>query len=228
MRKITTFLVFVGLIQVVAGQDCKLYYPEVENARMEYKSFDKKDKLTGSSVQLIKEITKGAKSVTATIEAESFDSKGVSLGKNELTARCENGIFYLDMTKFINQQSMEGYKDMEMAVEGGNLEFPSKLNVGDALKGGDMKMTFSSSGTPIMTMTISISNRKVEAFQDVVTDAGTFKCYKISYDIATKMLFNVKAKAVEYYNEDIGMVKSESYSSAGDLQGYTVLSSLKK
>jgi hypothetical protein len=79
-----------------------------------------------------------------------------------------------------------------------------------------------------MTMTINISNRKVEAVQDVTTDAGTFKCYKISYDIATKMMFNVKAKGVEFYNDDIGIVRSESYTTSGDLQGYTVLSSLKK
>jgi hypothetical protein len=96
------------------------------------------------------------------------------------------------------------------------------------LKAGDMKMIFSSGGTTVMTMTINISNRKVEAVQDVTTDAGTFKCYKISYDIATKMMFTIKAKAVEYYNEDVGMVKSESYSTSGDLQGYTVLSAVKK
>lgn len=229
MKKIITLLAFVGLLRIVAiGQDCKMYYPDTENAQMEYKSFDKKNKLTGSSVQKIKAITKNANSITATIEAETFDNKGASQGKAEMTARCENGIFYIDMKNFVNQQSLEGFKDMEMKIEGGSLEMPSKLSTGDVLKNGDMKMIFSSSGSPMMTMTINISNRKVEGIEDVATDAGTFKCYKISYDIATKMMFNIKGKGVEYFNEDIGMVKSESYTSTGDLQGYTLLSSVKK
>jgi hypothetical protein len=229
MKKIIGFLAFIGLFQVVTtGQDCKLYYPETENAQLEYKNFDKKNKLTGTSVQKVKTITRSTHSVAATIEAEYFDNKGASQGKSELTARCENGIFYVDMSKFINQESMEGFKDMEMKVEGGSLEMPSKLNAGDMLKAGDMKMTFSSNGTPVMTMTINVSNRKVEAVQDLTTDAGTFKCYKISYDITTKMMFTIKAKAVEYYNEEVGMVKSESYTTAGDLQGYTVLSAVRK
>jgi hypothetical protein len=229
MRKFISFLALVGLFQlVVVGQDCKLYYPEVQNAQMEYKNFDKKNKLTGSSIQRIKEITRGSNTVSATVEAEYFDNKGASQGIREMTARCENGVFYFDMKNYLNQESLEGYNDMEMKVEGGSLELPSRLNVGDVLKAGDMKIIFSTSGTLVMTMTINISNRKVDAFQDVITDAGTFKCYKISYDIATKMLFNIKAKGVEYYNEDIGVVKSESYTTAGDMQGYMVLSSVKK
>jgi len=105
---------------------------------------------------------------------------------------------------------------------------PSKLNVGDVLKSGDMTMSFSSGGMTIMTMTISISNRKVEALQDVTTDAGTFKCYKITYDINTKMGFSVSAKGVEYFNEDVGLVKSESLTKDGVSQGYTLLGSIKK
>lgn len=217
-----------GLIQVAAGQDCKLYFPETENAQIEYKSFDKKNKITGSSVQQIKDIKRNAGSVSAVIEAETFDNKGNTQGKATFDARCENGIFYIDMSKFINQESMEGFKDMEMTVEGGSLEMPSRLNAGDVLKPGEMKMAFSSGGATVMTMTVSITNRKVEGIQDVTTDAGTFKCYKISYDIATKMMFNIKAKAVEYFNEEVGMVKSESYTSSGDFQGSTVLSAIRK
>ena len=228
MKKIIGLLALAGLFQIAAGQDCKLYFPETENAQIQYKSFDKKNKITGTSVQKIKDIKRSAGSASAVIEAETFDSKGNSQGKAEFTAKCENGIFYMDMSKFINPESMEGFKDMEMTIEGGSLEMPSKLNAGDVLKPGEMKMTFSSGGMAVMTMTINITNRKVEAVQDVTTDAGTFKCYKISYDIATKMMFGVKAKAVEYYNEDVGMVKSESYTTAGDLQGYTVLSAIKK
>jgi hypothetical protein len=228
MKKLMTLLAFVGLFPLTFGQDCKLYYPAVENAQLEYKNFDKKNKLTGSSKQLVKGIKSGPNSMVATIEAEYFDSKGTSQGKAEMTARCEKGVFYIDMKNYMNQQSMESYKDMEMSIEGGSLEMPSKFDVGDVLKPGEMKMIFSANGMTFMTMSIGITNRKVEAIQDVITDAGTFKCYKISYDVNTKMGISVSAKGVEYFNEDIGMIKSETFDKKGELQGYSVLCSLKK
>jgi hypothetical protein len=92
-----------------------------------------------------------------------------------------------------------------------------------------MKMSFSANGMTLMNMSIGISNRKVEAIENVVTDAGTFSCYKISYDATTKMGgFTVASKGVEYYNNDIGMVKSEAYDKKGELQSTTILSTLKK
>jgi len=229
MNKIIAFLFFAGLFPLTFGQDCKFYYPAVENAQLEYKTFDKKNKLSGTSIQRIKEIKRGPESMAATIEAESFDAKGASQGKVEMKARCEKGVFYVDMKNYLNPQSMESYKDMEMSMEGGILEMPSKLSVGDVLKPGDMKMSFSANGMTLMNILINISNRKVEAIEDVSTDAGTFSCYKISFDATTKMGgFTVASKGVEYYNDDIGMIKSEAYDKKGELLSTTMLIALRK
>ena len=80
----------------------------------------------------------------------------------------------------------------------------------------------------IMNMSVSITNRKVEAVENITTPAGTFECYKITYDVATKMMINVKMKATEWYAKNVGMVKSESYTSDGKLAGSTLLTGLKK
>jgi len=77
-------------------------------------------------------------------------------------------------------------------------------------------------------MTVNVSNRKVEAVESLTTPAGTFECYKISYDVATKMMINVKTKGVEWFSKGVGMVKSETYDSAGKLLGSNVLASVKK
>jgi hypothetical protein len=127
----------------------------------------------------------------------------------------------------MNQQSTDSYKDMEMTMEGGNLEMPWNLKAGDILKNGDLKMSFTSGGMTVMNMTISISNRKVEAVENITTPAGTFECFKISYDIATKMMINVKMKGVEWYAKKVGLVKSESYNNDGKLMGSTLLTGLK-
>ncbi|MBN2813423.1 MAG: hypothetical protein JXQ80_05060 [Bacteroidales bacterium] len=229
MKKLLLF----ATICIIAGanlfaQDCPMYYPDVVNARLEYKQYDKKDKLTGSSVQQITDIQKTGNGTTMKVSVESFDDKGKSVGKADLSARCENGVYYIDMKNLMGQQSLEAYKDMEMKVEGGNLEMPSSMKAGDALKDGNMKISFSSGGMSIMNMTFTVTNRKVDAVESITTPAGTFECYKISYDIATKMMVNVKTKGVEWYAKDVGLVKSETYSTDGKLLGYNVLTSIKK
>jgi hypothetical protein len=205
-----------------------MYYPDQENAQMEYKQYDKKGGLTGSTIQKITGIKKSPNAAEAQISSEHFDAKGKSLGSMNLTARCEGGVYYIDMKNYMNQQSSDPYKDMEMTMEGGNLEMPWNLKAGDALKNGDLKMSFSNAGMTMMTMTISISNRKVDAVENVTTPAGTFECYKISYDIATKMMINIKMKGAEWYAKNVGLVKSESYNTDGKLMGSTVLTELKK
>jgi hypothetical protein len=229
MKKTLISCIFCSIFYAgTLAQDCPMYYPDMENAQLEYKQYDKKGGLTGSSVQKITDIRKAAGSIEMTVSAESFDAKGKSLGTTQLTARCENGIYFIDMKNYMNQQSMESYQDMEMKMEGGSLEMPAAMKAGDVLKNGDMKMSFSSGGMTIMNMTISITNRKVDAVESLTTPAGTFECYKISYDIATKMMVNVKAKAVEWYSKGTGMIKSETYSTDGKLMGSNVLTSLKK
>lgn len=229
MKKSILASIFGGfLFAGIMAQDCPMYYPDMVNAQLEYKQYDKKGNLTGSSVQKIVDIKKAAGSTEMVVAAESFDAKGKSLGSADLKARCEGGIYYIDMKNLLNQQTMESYKDMEMKIEGGNLEMPASMKAGDLLKNGDMKISFVSNGMSILNMTVNVSNRKVEAIESITTPAGTFECYKISYDVATKMMINVKTKGVEWFSRGIGLVKSETYDSAGKLLGSNVLTSVKK
>lgn len=210
------------------AQDCPLYYPDALNSQLEYQQFDKKGKLSGSSVQKVTDFKKTGNGYEVKVTAENFDAKGESLGTMNLAARCSGGIFYIDMKNLIDSRSMESYKDMEMQIEGGNLELPASMKAGDMLNNGDMKIAFSSNGMVILNMSFNVTNRKVEAVESVTTPAGTFECYKISYDMATKTIVNVKTKGAEWYSKGVGMVKSESYSNDGKLLGSIVLSSVKK
>lgn len=219
-----SIFLFTGLI----AQECPLYYPDAVNTQMEYKQFDKKGNPTSSSIQKITDVKKTGNGYVIEVASEAFDSKGKSIGKTNLTARCEAGIYFIDMKNLMGQQSMEAYKDYEMKIEGGSLELPSNMKAGDLLKDGSMKITFSSNGTSIMNMSIAVTNRKVIGTESLTTPAGTFECYKISYDVATKMMINVKTKATEWYAKGTGLIKSETYSTDGKLLGSSVLTSIKK
>jgi hypothetical protein len=224
---LSSFLGFC-LMTGIFAQDCPMYYPETLNSQLEYKQYDKKGNLSGSSVQKVTDFKKTATGYEAQVTAESFDAKGKSLGTMQLAARCTEGIYYIDMKNLMGAQSMEAYKDMEMSIQGGNLEMPASMKAGDLLKSGDMKIAFNSGGMTIMNMTFNVTNRRVDAVEAITTPAGTFECVKISYDVATKMMVNVKTKGIEWYSKGVGLVKSESYSTDGKLLGSNVLASVKK
>jgi hypothetical protein len=209
------------------AQDCMFYYPKTQGAKLEFKSFDKKDKLTGSSIHFVKEITENGNMVSALIETQSFDKKGEDLGKNEFNVKCENGAYSVDMKSFVNAQTMETYEEMEVSVKSNNLEIPASLNIGDDLGDGKLEISVYSEGLKIMGMTTDITQRKVEAKEEITTEAGTFDCYKITYTITVKTLFSVRMEAAEWIADGVGTVKSETYSN-GKSMGYTLLTGIKK
>lgn len=208
------------------AQECKFYYPKNQGAQLEYASFDSKEKLTGSNIQTVKEISKNDNSFSALIEVQSFDKKGKDLGKKEYPVKCENGVFLADMKSYLDPATMEAYKDMELKVTSNNLVIPAELNVGDELANGNLNISVYSNGTRVMGMSTVITQRKVEAKEEITTEAGTFDCFKITYTITVSTMFSVRMEAADWIAEGVGTVKSETYSK-GKTLGYTLLKGIK-
>ena len=208
------------------GQDCTFFYPIDKGTVVELQNFDAKGKPAGSTRQEIvdKQVTDGE--VSLKISNTFFDKKGKEVMTSDLSMECRNGVFTFDMDQYLNQEMLAGLKDMDFTIEGKNLEFPSTMNVGEQLKDGKIELVVKD--MPLMNMTTTIYNRKVEAIEDVTTKAGTFKCYKISYDILTDAMIDIKSSAIEWIARDVGPVRTETYNKNGKLIGYTELVSLEK
>jgi len=228
MKKIILVLVFSMFIYTsLQAQECSFYYPKAEGALLEYKNLDKKDKPTGTSTYKVKEFSEKENSIKATIEYQSFDNKGKDLGKNEFIVKCENGVYSVDMKSFLDAQTMEAYKDLQVDITSNNLEMPAGMNIGDELPEGKLIISISSEGMTMMTMTTTISNRKVEAKEQITTEAGTFDCFKITYTITTKSMIGMRFEAAQWFAEDIGSIKTENYSKGNKISS-TILTSIKK
>jgi hypothetical protein len=219
--------IFLMATVITIAQDCKFYFPKKQGSQIEYKSFDGKDKLTGSSTQTVKEITETDGAYTAKMETKTFDKKGNETGSNEYVVKCENGSYYVDMKSFMDAQTMAAYEEMDVKVNSDNLEIPANIKVGDELKDGKLEIGIYSNGMKIMSMVTDITQRKVEAKEEITTDAGTFSCYKITYTMTVKTMFSVRMEIAEWIAEGVGTVKSETYSK-GNSMGYTLLSGIKK
>lgn len=221
---ILTLTFILGALTLTAQTDCKPYIPVTKGSKWEITNYSKKGKKSGrATYELINKVTNGDK-ITFTINTIAYDKKDKEILNNTFEATCEEGHFKFDMTYKMDGASMEAYKDMEFNVDASDFEIPTfDKPVGTSLEDGEMKIGIGNVG---INMKVSITDRKIEAKEEITTPAGTFNCMILTHKIKTKMVVNIKGSAKEWYAENVGLVKSESYNKRGKLTGSSVLTKL--
>ena len=220
-------------IVIMAGfsakaQDCFQYFPQKEGTVMESKHYDKKDKETATSTLTILKKTEKGSEQRIDVKMESTSPQSDSVFTQEYAYICKDGKFYVDMSAYLGNQ-LAAYQNMSMEVDADNLEIPTNPKEGQQLPGGTVKAKITNQGMPLMTITVTITDRKVEKWETIKTPAGEFKCFKIIQKSESKIGFiKVKASSAEWIAEGTGVVRSEAYDKKGKLVSYTVLSKLTK
>lgn len=212
----------------IAQIDCKAYVPTEKGAKWELTNYNAKSKETGKiSYELVDKIVNG-NNVTFKIKTITFDKKGKEIFTNEFEAKCIDGIFDMNMAMKMDGSQLQNYNEMDVEVDASKFEIPD-LNSKPGTQLADGSLTVGIATGPMnINMTVLITDRLVEARENYTTPAGTFDCIIISQNVSTKMLVNVKASSKEWYAENIGLVRSESYNRKGKLMGYSLLTKLVK
>jgi hypothetical protein len=218
-------LAFV-LSGVISAQDCG-YYSMSKGMVLAYQNLDAKGKVTGTNRTTCLDVSTLGSTTLYKIKGEYADAKN-NLTTREFEMRCEDGNFYVDMQSLIDPKSMEGFKDMEISVDANDMMYPSVLIAGQVLPDANITISAATGGVNLMNMIISISNRKVVGTESVTVPAGTFECYKITYDIETKLMFKIASTVTEYVNMGVGNVKTETFDKKGKLAASTVLIEVSK
>lgn len=228
MKKI---LILTGLACfMLTGHSQETYFPTKEGTVLVYKSLDKKSKETGSVKYTINKVKASGNDLDITYLVESLDPKESLLYKEEITIQQRGDKLYMDMSNLINKSAFQqdGEIPAEVEITGNNMEIPVNAQPGASLPDASVSMALKM-GFVNMKMAADVTNRKVEAIEDVTVPAGTFKCLKFSSDVnATVMGMNVKSKSTDWYAKGIGLVKSESYDKSGKIQSTMHLTELKK
>lgn len=213
-----------------AQNECNAFFPFREGAVLEYQHYDKKDKPEGVSYMEIEslESTSGG-GVEARVKSRFTDKKGKEEYEGSYTVKCEGNTLYMDLSKMMPSQMLESMGDMEATMESEGLIIPANLEVGQTLPDAEMTINVGGGGLGnLMNMNFSITNRRVEAKETVTTPAGTFDCYKITYDTNMKMMMNKTFQSAEWYAEGVGVVKSATYDKKGNVDNYMLLNRFEK
>jgi len=217
MKRILLFFLLFSFIRSY-GQTCG-YYPPTVGGVFEMQTFDDKGKLRMTNTAVVKAID-GNK---ATIDSKVIDDKNKNIAAMTFDVVCKDGNLYVDGGGMVPISMFEGKKDASVSVTGDKVVYPENLSATSALPDATIQMKMEMQGMPFpMNSTIKIQNRKVEGQEDVTVPAGTFKCWKISYDLEYKILVNFHGKAIEWICPGKGFIKSESYNKNGKLAGSSV------
>ena len=211
------------------GQTCKSIQLK-KGAEMEFKTYNHKDKFLNSCKQKVTDLQTTSSGWVAQMNSQSFNDKDKLVSSQDFVVKCENDVILVDMKQMLNSEQMKSFQNTEMKVTGDQLDFPSNPQAGQQLKNGTISVTAASKGGPnLFSMNITVSNRKVEAIEQITTPAGTFQCVKISYDVESKMLFTTRSHTVQWFCPELGLsVRTEIHDKKGELQDYTVLNSITK
>lgn len=208
-------LTLVCLIAVTAlhAQDCKNYYYTQNNKTVEMTLYNKKGVVAGKNVYHVSNVKSSGSSVTSDVNSEMFDKKGKSIAKSMMTVQCNGGVMMLDMKMFIPQQQSEQFKT-EAKANNVFIEYPASMKAGDMLKDANMNMEITNNGMQ-QTLTMNITNRKVEGKESITTPAGTWECFKITSKSRIHMKMGpigipMNMETTEWFAPGFGIVKTES------------------
>jgi len=222
---LAAFIIFVLAVPLKA-QECTYFYPMEKGTIIEMKHYDKKSKATGTTRQEVIDKQTGGGAVSITISSTFFDEKDEEIMTADLTMECRDGIFTFSMDNYLNEEMLAAVGDYEFTIEGDNLEFPANMKAGDVLKDGKISLTVE--GMAMLNMVTTVHNRKVEAVEEITTEAGTFECFKVSYDVLTDAMIDMRTKGIEWIAKDIGAVRTETFNKSGKLTGYSELIKIEK
>jgi hypothetical protein len=228
-------ILLISFISYETHSQCNTYFNFKEGAEYEMTHYSGKDKVTGKSLSQILSVEDNGGILTALIKGTAFDKKGEEITSMNFEYICDEGVLKMDMNKFIPKDMFGSDADIEFEMEGDYLEFPKSLEIGQSLKDGMINGKMTMEGNPAMAnmaLSVKIFNRKVEAKEDITTPAGSFTCYKISYDMesSTKVMGmnnKVDMKGIDYVSEGVGVIKTESYNKKGNLSSYSLLTGYK-
>lgn len=207
MRKTLIIAMFLGTGIQLFAQNCGSYFTQKQGTVLQFTNYDKNNKVESYSETKLDKIETSQVSITV----RELDKKKVQQSEVKATVTCNGGSMVFDM---IGQMGKQAVAFPDATITGDNLEYPSVMTVGQTIKDCSVKI-----GSPQLpfSLEMQIADRKITAKESITTAAGTFECYKITYSVTTKMMMDIKMTGIQWYSTKLGVIKTQSFDTAGNL-----------
>ena len=210
-----------------AQTECNPYLPVDKGTTWEITNYTAKGKVTGKVVYELTDKVENGDDITFTVKTVTYDKKGKEIFTNTFEAKCVDGKFDFDMAFKMDGGALKAYEDMDVQVDASKFDIPDLDSTpGTQLEDGSLTVNIDTGSIGLFKMTILVTDRIVEARKSLTTPAGTFDCIVLSQKVNTKMMIKIQGASKEWYAENIGMVRTESYNKKGKLMGYSELTKL--
>lgn len=241
MKKfITTTLLVVFSIGLLAAQDPFDFLPYKKGGQIVYKSYNANHSLIATTTYTVLEdydysndhyLPDGYINMNYTIT----NASGAAIDRGKTSAKYEDGAFFFNMSQLeYNMSDMMDYIGAETSLLGSFLDYPDTFSNNRSFE-GEFKMegaefTLKSKSNKEDFVTVSIRNRDFVRNEAVAVPLGTLEASKITFEIEVYRNLDESIttyKANEWYKVDKGIIKTEIYDSNNNLINYTVLAEMK-
>ena len=229
MKKFIATAIAVSILMPLAkAQSCSEFINAVNGKKLVYSNKDAKGNEQGKFTYT--SVKKDASTVS--YHTEVIDKNGKSVGASDSEIKCSGNAISIDMKSFMPSSSAKQLGKMQITGEAKYLVYPLNLKAGQTLDDGSMTMNITNNGSQMGEMQMDITNRKVEQQETLTSTAGSFDCFRISYDAMVKMKmmgigFPVHMHVIEWFSPKLArQIKSETYTKNGKLAGTTELVSI--
>jgi hypothetical protein len=232
MRKSLLFIaVLVAAANALAAQDCKNYYYLRNNSEVEMSVYDAKGEVVAKNIYNVLSVVKDGTALVSDFTTTVKDAKGKELSSGKGKVKCDGDNLMIDMQ--MNMPNIPQLQAMKMQSGAGSsfLTYPSSMKVGETLPDGAFEMNSSTNGMDV-SLQYKVSERKVIAKEKVTTAAGSWDCYKVTFNISLSLKMMAMSMpfdliGAEWFAPGFGVVKTESYKD-GNLMGSMQITGVKK
>ncbi|SFE78840.1 hypothetical protein SAMN05518672_11088 [Chitinophaga sp. CF118] len=232
MKKSLFFIaVLVAAVNSLTAQDCKNYYYLRNNSEVEMSVYDGKKEIVAKNIYNVLSVNKEGTSLVADFTSTVKDAKGEELSTGKGKVKCDGDNLLIDMQMNMPNIPQVQAMKMETGKAATFLSYPNALKVGETLPEGSFEMNSSTNGMDV-TIQYKVANRKVVAKEKVTTSAGTWDCFKITYDVSLALKMMAMSMpfdmiGAEWFAPGFGVVKTE-FNKDGQSMGSMLITKVKK
>lgn len=213
------FILFLGACFSLQGQQCDAFPYMQEGRTFVSNNLDKKGKIESVATCTVTSVNSTVDGYEAAMSVQVQDPKGNDLMVIPYSVSCDADGMYFDMSNQFNQELLAPLGDVQMNTDKNLLRIPKDIAVGDELPDGKVTASFAEGA---MNIKVSLTERKVLAKEAITIDGTDYECFKISYVNLSEMGFmKIKTNVIEWWSDDLLMVKSEMYNKKGKLTSTT-------